>query len=224
MNRTFLILFILGIFGIGAAVAWYLIDSRNQAFGPIPEKTLPEPSEGSAIYTNGPHGFTLMYPQSAEVSYEFSPSYNLGTSWRANALPTSTGDPLVSILTYSVSSEDSYPRYFNALVRVGASTSPEELARCEIQTEDAGETALPDRVINGQTWKAFSFEDAAMMQYVRGISYRTVHEGTCVAMEQVRTGSNYRDDPPSNKDIPDTTLENEYNALDVIVSSVVFVR
>lgn len=224
MNRILVILFALAIIGIGGAAAWYLVDSRNEAFGPVPEAVLPEPTEGLAIYTNGPYGFTLFYPQAAAVSYEFDPTYHLGTSWRANALPEIPGDPLVSIVPYRVSSENSYPRYFNAMVRVGASKDSKEVARCEQVGMNEGETALPDREINGRTWKAFSFESAGMMQYARGVSYRTVHEDACIALEMVRTGSSYREDAPSERDVADATLDAEYEKLDAIVASFVFVR
>lgn len=224
MNRILVLLFVLAIFGIGGAAAWYLVDSRNDAFGPVPEVVLPEPNEGLAIYTNGPYGFTLFYPEAAEVSYEFDPTYHLGTAWRAGALSDVPGDPLVSIIPYAVSSEDSYPRYFNAMVRVGASADPKEVERCEKPGANEGETALPDKTINGRVWKAFSFESAGMMQYARGISYRTVHEDVCIALEQVQTGSSYREDAPSERDIADTALDAEFKKLDAIVSSFVFVR
>jgi hypothetical protein len=224
MNRILILLFVLAILGIGGAAAWYLIDSRNDAFGPAPEVVMPEPNEGLAIYTNGPYGFTLFYPEAADVSYEFDPTYHLGAAWRANALPDVSGDPLVSIVPFAVSSEDSYPRYFNVMVRVGASSDPDEVARCEEVAKDQGETALPDRTINGHVWKAFAFESAGMMQYVKGVSYRTVHEEVCVALEQVQTGSSYREDAPSERDIADATLGAEFEKLDAIVSSFVFVR
>ncbi|HEY0948099.1 MAG TPA: hypothetical protein VGE53_01220 [Candidatus Paceibacterota bacterium] len=224
MNRILVLLFALAILGIGGAAAWYLVNSRNDAFGPTPEVVLPEPNENLAIYTNGPYGFTLFYPEAADVSYEFDPTYHLGSAWRANALPDVPGDPLVSIVPYAVSSENSYPRYFNAMVRVGASADPQEVERCEKVGVNEGETALSDRTINGRVWKAFSFESAGMMQYARGISYRTIHEDVCIALEQVRTGSSYREDAPSERDIAEATLDAEFENLDAIVASFVFVR
>ncbi len=226
MNRLTLPLFVLILVLIGGGAAWYLVDSRNQALGTadteVPE--LPVPSEGVAIYTNGPYGFSVFYPQEAEVSYEFDATYHLGTMWRANALPESEGAPIVAIIPYAVKSENSYPRYFNAMVRIGASSDPKEIARCEKGASDQGETALPDVTINGTIWKAFSFQDAGMMQYASGISYRTMHEGKCIAVEKVRTGSNYKDDPASPKDIPEETLTAEYDKLSTIIESITFAR
>ena len=224
MNRLSFLLFALGIVLIGGGAAWYLVDTRNEAFGPpSAATTTPEVREGLSIYTNGTYGFTVFYPANAAVAYDFSPNHHLGSSWRANALPAVTGNPIVSIIPYTVASEDSYPRYFNAMVRIGASDDAREVARCLVPAEEQGETELPDAVINGTTWKAFSFQSAGMMQYASGISYRTVRDDECMALEQIRTGSSYRE-APTERDIPESTLEAEYGALDAIVQSFSFAR
>jgi len=225
MNRLAFVLFLIGIIAIGGGATWYLVDTRNDAFGPpIVATSTPHIEEGVAIYSNGPYGFTVFYPQDAEVSYTFDASYHLGTNWRANALPEADGTPIVSITPYRTESENSYPRYFNAMVRVGASADPLEVKRCEVASVEQGETVLPDAVIGSKTWKAFSFESAGMMQYAKGISYRTIHEGRCIALEKVRTGSSYREDAPSEKDVSDDVLSEEYEALSRIVESFSFAR
>lgn len=226
MNRLVIPLFILALLAIGGGAAWYLVDSHNDSIARLEQvaSTTPDLSQGLAIYTNGTYGFTLFYPENAVVSYSFDPSYHLGTSWRANALPEVPGTPLVAIIPYATESENSYPRYYNAMVRIGVSADPREVARCTEPATDQGETALPDREINGVTWKAFAFESAGMMQYARGISYRTLREEGCIALEQVRTGSSYREDPPSPNDIPEETLDAAYAQLEEIVQSISFVR
>lgn len=225
MNRITLIVFVVLILAIGAGAAWYLVDSRNDAFGTPTQAPVatPEVHEGLAIYSNGSYGFSVFYPDSAEVSYSFDPSYHLGSAWRANALPEVPGTPIVSIVPYHTESESSYPRYFNAMVRIGASTDPKELARCEKPAKEQGETDLGSVTIGGRDWHSFSFESAGMMQYANGISYRTVFEGKCIALEKVRTGSSYRDEPNAS-DIPQETLDAEYAALSSIVESVTFAR
>lgn len=225
MNRLIFVLFLIGIIAIGGGASWYLVDTRNEAFGPpIVATSTPQIEEGLAIYSNGPYGFTIFYPQDAEVSYTFDSSYHLGTNWRANALPDAEGAPIVSIIPFRTESENSYPRYFNAMVRIGASIDPAEIERCEVASLEQGETALPDAVIGSTTWKAFAFESAGMMQYANGVSYRTIHEGRCIALEKVRTGSSYREDAPSEKDISEDMLSSEYAALSSIVESFSFAR
>lgn len=225
MNRATVLLFLFALAAIGGGAAWYLTDSRHDSLTrPEPVATsTPEVSEGMAIYTNGIYGFSLFYPEQAEVSYDFSASYHLGSSWRANALPDVPGTPIVAIIPYRTASEDSYPRYFNALIRIGASQDERELERCEEADTSVGETALADKEIAGRTWKAFSFESAGMMQYARGVSYRTVFEGRCIALEQIRTGSTYKD-MPSDRDISDEVLDAEYEKLTQIAASFTFAR
>lgn len=225
MSRFTLPLFLLVLVAIGGAAAWYLVDTRNDALGVPSEQatTTPELTDSQAIYTNGTYGFAIFYPESAVVEYEFTEEYRAGTLWRVNALPDVPGTSLVAIIPYTVRNESAYPRHFSAFVRVGASQDPRELERCEKADTTLGETALPDRTIAGRTWKVFSFGDAGMMQYLKGISYRTVHEGRCIALEQIQTGSSYRE-TVSEGDIPQETLDAAYEALDKIVQTFSFAR
>jgi hypothetical protein len=226
MNRLLLPLFVFILLGIAGGTAWYLVYSHKEAVGqPAAVATSTDPLfTGDAIYTNGTYGFALRYPEASEVEYSFSPDHQVGTSWRIHAAADSRGTALVSILPFATKSEDSYPRYFYALVRVGVSSDKKELASCTKPAKDQVETALPDEYIGGATWKVFAFEGAATMQYVKGVSYRTVFEGNCYAMEKMVSASNYRDDPVSLKDIPDSELEKHYLELDSIVHSFIFAR
>ena len=226
MNRFLLPLFVLILLCIAGGTAWYLVTTHKQAVGqPAAVATSTDPIfTGDAIYTNGTYGFALRYPEASEVAYSFSPDYRVGTTWRMNAQSDSSGIALVSILPFATKSENSYPRYYYAFVRVGVSADEKEIASCTKLGKNQGETALPDEYIGGATWKVFSFEGAATMQYVKGVSYRTVFEGNCYAMEKIASASNYRDDPPSPKDIPDADLEQHYLELDGIVHSFIFAR
>lgn len=208
----------------GVALAWLILRT------PVAPPEAPEESvatttpdlTGRAIYTNGTYGLVVSYPETAQVEEEFFTTYHLNKSWRVNS--ETDGDPIVAIRAYSTESDHSYPRYYHALVRIGASTEPKEIANCERVTPDRGETALPDATFNGTTWKVFSFQNAGMQQYVRGVSYRTMHDGACIAVEKIAAGSSYRDDPASPDDVPDTLLEERYEGLDSIVESVSFAR
>jgi len=226
MNRFLLPLFIVILLSIAGGTAWYLVTSHKQAIGqPAAVATSTDSVfTGDAIYTNGTYGFALRYPEASEVAYSFSPDHRVGTTWRIGAQPESVGTALVSILPFATKSEDSYPRYYYALVRVGVSGDKKDVATCTKSEKDQGETALPDEYIGGTTWKVFSFQDSAMMQQVKGVSYRTVFEGNCYAMEKIVSASNYRDDPASPKDIPDVELEKHYIELDSVVHSFIFAR
>jgi hypothetical protein len=189
---------------------------------PVVEETPTENLEGQSIYASGEYGFTVRYPAKAKIEETFSTFYHLGSYWRANALPQATGTPLLAVISYETKSENSFPRYFNALVRIGVSDDVAEIKNCEKVTPDQGETALADVVLNGTTWKAFSFQNAGMQQYVKGISYRVIHDGKCFALEKIAVGSSYQDDPDSPDDIPQATLDAAYEALDPIIQTFAF--
>lgn len=228
MQRTALTLIILviALAAIAGGATWYLVHSRQAALAPTTPTatTTSESLSGEEIYTNGTYGFSVRYPQTAIVEDAFSTTYHLPASWRANADPEAEGTPIVAIVAYETKSDHSYPRYYDAMVRIGVSSDPAELAQCLKADTDQGETALPDVTLGGTVFKAFSFQDAAMMQYLKGVSYRAVHEGSCVAIEKLATGSNYRDDPDSADDIPDAELAKQYDGLAHIVESFAFSR
>lgn len=209
----------------GVVLAWFIARTPD-----VPPSTTGSTSTtttdlaGRAIYTNGEYGFALMYPETARVEEIFSPQYRAGSAWRVNALADATGTPVLAIIAYSTESDNSYPRHFVAQVRVGASSDPDEVAGCLAPTPNRGETALADKTINGTTWKTFSFGDAGMMQYVSGVSYRVLHEGSCIALEKIRSGSSYQDDPESPEDITDAELDSRYAGLDHIIESFTFAR
>lgn len=201
---------------LAGAVALFFIPKPVPT--PVPVSTEPaveEDLEGQSIYVSGEHGFTLRYPSSSRIEEPFS------GFWRVNAPASATGTPLLGIIGYETKSEKAYPRSYSALVRVAFSTHKDEVKNCEKPTAEEGEEALPDRTIQGTIWKAFSFEDAAMQKYVKGVSYRTLHEGKCFALEMIAKGSSYREEE-SAQDIPQETLDAAYASLDDIVESFAF--
>jgi hypothetical protein len=157
-----------------------------------------------------------------KTSKTFDMQYHLPATWRVNALPNATGTAIFEVIGYSTTSSSSFPRYFETEVRVGASADPSELAACDKPSN--GESSLPDKIINGITWKVFTMQDAGMMQYLQGTSYRTIHDKTCFALEKIETGSSYRDDPPSVADIPQSTLDEHFADLVPIIQSFTFAR
>jgi hypothetical protein len=211
-----------------ACVIWYGLhahqpDASSVASSTASSTSIPEKSlAGLSIYTNGTYGFSIFYPGADKTEAVFDSQYHLPPTWRANALPDTTGTPIFAIVGYSTQSSSSYPRYFETEVRIGASKDPKEIAVCE--RVGNGEVAMPNKVIGGVTWKAFAMQDAGMMQYLSDVSYRVIHDKACFALEEIQTGSSYRDDPPSSSDIADSVLKQKYADLDTIVSSFSFAR
>lgn len=208
----------LGIIIMGGIAWWF---SGRLDTTPVPvgtEGTAPDVSEGVSIYTNGVYGFLVSYPDGSTVEEGYD------NAWRTNSQPGEGSTPVLSITTYTTQSDSSYPRSYKTMVHVGVSENPDDVRNCLIPSVDQGEQVLPDKVIGGHTFKVFSFQDAAMMQYEKGVSYRTLFEDKCYAVEKIAHGSSYRDDPPSDRDIPDSVLDSEYDKLDRIVESFRFAR
>ena len=53
---------------------------------------------------------------------------------------------------------------------------------------------MRDVTINGVAFKRFSSSNAGMQKYIQSESYRTIHSKACYVIEQIRSGSSYRDE------------------------------
>jgi hypothetical protein len=220
------------VIGLGAilvaAVLWYGLHEHQPrtstaSANSTSTDTASQPSlAGLSIYTNGQYGFSFIYPGSDKTETEFDTQYHLPATWRVNALADASGTPVIAVIGYSTDSSSSYPRYFETEVRVGVSVDPKEVAVCE--KVGNGETARSDVVLNKITWKTFALGEAGMSQYMSGVSYRKVHHNICYALEQIQTGSGYRNETPSAADIPDAVLTQKFDALNTIVQSFSFAK
>jgi membrane-bound inhibitor of C-type lysozyme len=168
-------------------------------------------------YTNDTYGFSIEYPSDLTPETTFTKYYALGDAWRAQVTANPKGVPVVAIPVYRIDNNKDgiatgkpFPLYYDAEVRVGVSSDATEVKNC--LANDPGFTTQKSEnvTINGITFKKFSFQDAAMQQYVEGNSYRTVHNNKCYVVEQIRTGSNYRDDSMT-AGVTQETLDSYYN-------------
>ena len=66
-------------------------------------------------------------------------------------------------------------------------------------------------------------QSAGMMQYLVAESYRTIHNGACYVIEQIKTGSSYREGP-SSKDIPESVLDGYYDSISTMVQTFKFIK
>ncbi len=163
----------------------------------------PTPSTGGGTtapqftetYTNATYKFTLNYPRELQTE-PFASFHNLSnTSWRVLGTSEKRGTAVVSIPVFrvdqgSVSTGKKYPLWYAAEVRVGTS---KDIAQCYAKDTGYTNQVVTDVTINGVAFKKFAFADAGMMQYLNGFSYRTIKGDTCYVIEQVQTGSSYKD-------------------------------
>lgn len=176
-------------------------------------------------YTNGIYKFTLSYPKEYQIE-PFATFYQLNNvDWRVKASTSKRGVPVISIPVFrldqgTIVKGKKYPLYFTAEVRVGVSP---DTAQCYSPDDGYVNQKISSVLIGGITFKKFDFEDAGMMKYVRGSSYRTVHANMCYVIEQVRAGTVYMDETM----IPGYTekeLDAIYNKTTAIVYSLKFIK
>jgi len=182
-------------------------------------------TDGMYGYANSEYNFTMRFPPTVRTSNVFPTFYQLPSNWRVNASQANQGKPVVDFLIRqidqgSVATGKAYPLYFTAQVRVGVSPN---VALC--YEKDAGHTnqTVTNVVINGVTWKKFSFSNAAMMKYIQGESYRTIHNNLCYVMEQVKAGTTYTDET-MKVGTTEATLNGYYNSGATIIKTFKFTK
>lgn len=140
---------------------WFLISTKFSVPTPAPLATSTTPDlSGSSIYTNGEFGFAVVYPATDTITETFSP-------WRVNAI--ATGTPLLAVTESG------------GIVRIGASANAKELKTCI--TVGSSEKTLPDMRLGSTTFKVFVHDQLGTENQTRITSYRTMHEGSCMAIE-----------------------------------------
>lgn len=148
-------------------------------------------------YTNSNYGFSITYPNTLNAQSTFGIFHELNQNdWRFGATTAKRGTPVVDIPVVeiensSTNGEKKYPLFYTARVRVGVSN---DIAQCYVTDDGYANQTVTNVTINGVVFKKFIFGDAAMMKYVNGASYRTVHNGKCYVIEQIQNGSIYRDE------------------------------
>ncbi len=219
------IVFILVLALVALAFYFALIkdaSAPNIAPANSPDATIPS---GWATDTNDARDFSIAYPDQLTPTTSFQSYYHLSWAWRSGASgDQSTGTRLLAIPVYRVTQNNAYPRYYDAEIRIGESANPYDVAHCMDNNQTGRGTATTSAVINGIPFTVFQLADAGMMQYLKGVSYRTIHNGACWAIEQLSAGSSYRDDPPSPNDISDTTLDAYYNGMLPIIETFRFIH
>lgn len=168
-----------------------------------------EPIPDTRVLNSAVYGFEITAPAGVDAETSFKQYYALSNRWRAGAPAEGEGSqgtpvlalPIIRMDNQNVTSTSSdssststprkiYPLYFDVEVRIGVSSSTGSCLKPD--ADFPGQKGV-DITIGGYPFKKFTFSDAAMMQYVSGQSYRAVRNGLCYAIEEVKTGSSYRE-------------------------------
>lgn len=221
------------------------VDTGSQPQAPVPSNPKPvtttpqqaKPSNGGVALVSGnttgyhsfssaEYGFMIKFPPNLQSSNTFTTFHEVGNNWRLNASDNNQGKAVVAIPIFTVdqgsvlNKKQQYPLYFRAEVRVGVSPNIKE---CYSTDEGYTGQKVTDVSINGVNFKKFSAQDSAMMKYVQSESYRTIHNGKCYVIEQIKNGSSYKDETMTSG-IDDTVLANYYNTGATIVKTFKFTK
>lgn len=188
--------------------------------------TKPSPSQTSTqssyhSYANAVYGFTMKYPSFVKVRDGFFPFYQLGSQWRMYPSIANQGKAVVSFNIYTVdqgsyrTGKEFFPLFFTSEVRVGVSDNTKSCYEADQGYTDQQPLSV---TLGGVPFKKFTSGDAAMMKYVRVESYRTIHNGKCFVLEQIKNGSNYKD-VEMKPGISEVKLGEYYNLGETIIKT-----
>jgi hypothetical protein len=199
--------------------------STTPATGGTGQPTGTVKPDGLSGYTNGEYNFSLRFSPSIQPTNFFSTFHILASNWRINAAQANQGKAIVSFPIFRIDQGDvatgkSYPLFYDTEVRVGVSPN---VAKCYEADAGYANQKVTNVVINGVTFKKFSSSDAAMMKYIQAESYRTIHNNNCYVLEQVRTGSSYKDDT-MKPGLSQATLDSYYNMGETIIKTFKFTK
>ena len=160
--------------------------------------------------------FSIDHPAGWQVRHEFRGGYLASDAWKTYAAPDSKGTPVVALAVPGSS------QITAAEIRIGASRSPEEVAGCTKPASAVRSGSVGQAPIDGIRFTRFDAGDAAMSHYLDVRSYRTVHDGTCYAIDLVVFGTNPEVySPPAT---PPFTREAAFAKMQAVVRSFRFTR
>ncbi|MDR3546800.1 MAG: hypothetical protein P4M11_00755 [Candidatus Pacebacteria bacterium] len=127
--------------------------------------------------TESQAGFSIAYP----IDFAIDENMTLApsTDWRVGA----NGDTGVKVFALTVPrSFEPQTNFVDATLTVGYSKNATSVAHC--MTNDASSvTATSSAILDGQTFTVFNSGDAGAGNLYKTTSYRTLHGGTCYAVE-----------------------------------------
>ncbi|MFA6608306.1 MAG: hypothetical protein WCT07_00095 [Candidatus Paceibacterota bacterium] len=193
---------------------------------PVKKPTAINETVGFHSYVNTEYNFSIKYPPYVQVRPGFSTFHEIGNNWRLYAGQFNQGKPLVSLSIYSIdqgqysTGHQDYPLYFTSEVRIGVSPNVKE---CYTSDSSFPNQKVTNVIINGVTFKRFSTVETSGTKYTSSESYRIIHNNNCYAIEQIKSGTNYRDSLMS-PGVADSALTNYYNTGETIVKTFRFTK
>jgi hypothetical protein len=200
----------------------------NSTSGTKPTKVrMSGSTAGFALYTDNNYHFVIKYPTYVKTNLIFSTFHDIGSKWRLYATPVVSGKSLLSFSIHTIdqgefyTGKQTYPLYFTSLVRISTSANTKE---CYALDAGYPNQTITNVTINGIPFKKISTKESAKnLSYIQSESYRTLRNGACFVLEQIKSGTSFRD--PSMKDgASDQALANYYTEGEAIIKTFRFTK
>lgn len=210
MKKTFFLFIVLGLL---SACTGTPNDNTTPLSGNAITNMSTDTASGCLIYRNSEYGFSLQYPKEVALLPSFTDSYLLPQAWSTIASPKSSGIQIVSFRTPGSNG------IISAELRISASSNRTEIKNCTTAPVYAT-FKTSTQTIKNTVFTVFEIEDAAMSHYSSIKSYRVFKNTSCMAIEEVITGTNPQVyDPPATE--PFTKVEG-FKQLDLLLSTLQF--
>ena len=183
-------------------------------------------TKGFSSYASAPYHFTIKYPPYVQMKGGFSTFHEIGNNWRLYPSSANQGKAVASFVVHSIdqgvysTGKQSYPLYFTAEVRVGVSENTKECYTPDVVFPNQ---KISNVTINGVSFKKFSTFENTTPKYTQAESYRTVRNNLCYVIEQIRSGTTYRD-ASMQPGVTDATLMGYYSVGETIVKTFTFTK
>ncbi len=143
------------------------------------------PDTQMATFVSDDGTVRFQHPANLQPTADFKGRALLQSGWRVVWNGESVGDGQgIARLTLPARAADGSA--ISEIVQIGRSRDPAVVASCTSHGLSSGNgMRLPDSVINGHNWTAYTSSDAGMSQSVKAVNYRLVHHDTCYAMDRI---------------------------------------
>ena len=159
-------------------------------------------SMGNAVaatksFVGGGGRVRLSHPAALNPTRTFSGRALMTGGWRLMWDGTPVGRGVGVARFWQVAKPTNGPGQVIEMVQIGYSRDPAVVARCGTDGAKSGSgRRLPDRMLGGHRWTAYTNGDGGMSQSVAAIDLRTVVEGACYAVDRVTYAIKAASPPP----------------------------
>ena len=191
-------------------------DMPAAASSASPTQRVTSAARSASVYTDTDWNFRIDVASDWKIEHDFAHGYLANGAWKTYAAPDPHGVPVVALIVPGSN------QITSAEIRIGASRDANEVARCTAPPDSVRAGSLHSERIDGAEFTTFEASDAAMSHYLDVRSFRSVHDGTCYAIDLLVYGTNPQVyDPPAT---PPFSKEQAFARMRAVLQSFRFTR